>query len=556
MIFQALSSVLAIFSLLLGSLLHGSNAPAPSQSQSFRISGTVVDALGGQPLARAQVSITSQALPDSTQAVTTGEDGRFSFENLPAGHYQLSARRKGYIQQGYKQHESFATAIVTGADLNTGDLRFELRPSASISGQVLDEMNEPVRGAQVMLLRQGLRFGQRQTWRARQAITDDQGHYHLGHLIPGTCFISVLAQPWYAQHVPRQPVRRSDPNSGQTVDEQVTAGSEALDVAYPLTFFSNATDITGASPITLRPGDAEIADITLRPVPAVHLSFRSSSADESERFSVRQITMQVADGVQQNLPVGTTTRGGSGITEVTGLPPGRLNLSWTSSKGNESTTHSQTVQLGSDLEIGASDAPPSPAVTGVIQMDDGSPPPRSAFLRIHNAATGATLTTQPQPNGDFTFEGQGIAAGTYDVMLLQPSSTVRSISATGAKVSGHTVEIGSAQDVRLTVLVSKGSGSVTGFALKDGKPVDGVLIVLVPQDPEHNLELFRRDQSDSDGSFNLSGILAGKYTVVAIEDAWSLEWSNPSVLQKYLAGGQTLQVTANAKLELKVNVQQ
>jgi hypothetical protein len=82
------------------------------------------------------------------------------------------------------------------------------------------------------------------------------------------------------------------------------------------------------------------------------------------------------------------------------------------------------------------------------------------------------------------------------------------------------------------------------------------MVVLVPQDPEHNRDLFRRDQTDSDGSFNLVNILPGKYAVVAIENGWDLEWSNPGVLQKYLAASEPVQVTANAKLELKVKVQQ
>jgi hypothetical protein len=164
---------------------------------------------------------------------------------------------------------------------------------------------------------------------------------------------------------------------------------------------------------------------------------------------------------------------------------------------------------------------------------------------------------QSEVTDAFVFAGQSITPGTYDVVVLQPPAcAVRSVSATGAKVSGQSVEIGAAQDVRLTVVVSKGSGTVTGFALKDGKPVDGVMILLVPQDPEHNTALFRRDKSDSDGSFNLDGILPGKYTVVAIENGWGLQWFSPSLLHKYLPGGATLRIDANAKLEVKVNVQQ
>jgi hypothetical protein len=572
--------VLQIASFLLVALSALQQTPAPTP-QSFRISGTVVDALGGQPLARAQVSINLQTERGSTVDTTTGPDGRFAFENLAAGTYQLSARRKGYVEQAYKQHEFFSTAIIVGPNLHSEDLRFELRPDASISGQVFDEMNEPVRSAQVMLLHQGLRLGRRATWQQGQVMTDDQGHYHFGHLPPGTYFVSVSAQPWYAQHVGRQ---RTVPNPGPDSSQESASGDPALDVAYPVTFFLNATDISAASPITLHPGDAEISDITLRPVPAIHLVIRYSPSSASEQFWVQQITQHIADGVDLGLAV-QTTQSELGVFEIMGLPPGRMSLGLASSKGNEPTSGSQTferaaemyasgeptaavkaneptsrsqsLQLTGDTEINAWDAPPSATVSGVITMDDGSPLPQPAFLRLHSRAAGAVFDAQSQAHGEFSFNGQAIPAGIYGVTIAQPpASAVRSMSATGAKVSGRTVEIGSSPDVRLSVVISKGSGVVKGFALKDGKPADGVMIALVPQDPEHNLVLFRRDQSDSDGSFNLRGILPGKYTVVAIENGWDLEWFSPAALQRYLAAGEKIQVNANAKLEVKVNVQQ
>jgi hypothetical protein len=551
MVLRALSSLLVAFALL-------QHAPllSPVPPQSFRISGTVVDALSSQPLARALVSITSLALPDSTQAVTTGEDGRFAFGNLVAGHYSLFARRKGYVDQWYKQHEFLSTAIVVGPDLNSDNLRFELRPSASISGQVLDERSEPIRDAQVMLLRQGLDSGRRHTARELEVTSDDEGHYRFSHLSPGTYFVSVAAQPWYAERVTRERIQRLDSGSEQMVDEEVPTGNAALDVAYATTFFPNATDIAGASPITVHSGDAVIADMQLRPVPAVHLTFRSAAAEELEQFSLNQITQHITKGVEQSLPV-RKIQNTPGIVEIVGLPPGRVNLGWASSKGSEVRTYSQTVQLGSDLEISPSDATPSASVTGVIQMEDGSPLSQPASLRLQNPESGATFDVQSEPTGAFAFTGQDITPGAYDIIVLQPSeAAVRKMSAVGGKVSGQTVEIGAGQGVRLTVVLSKGSGAVTGYALKDGKPLDGVMIVLVPQDPEHNATLFRRDQSDSDGSFNLSGILPGKYIVVAIENGWDLEWLSPSLLNKYLPGGETLRINANAKLEVKVNVQQ
>jgi uncharacterized protein (DUF2141 family) len=546
MILQIASSLLAFFS-----LFQQVPAPAPAP-QPFHITGTVVDALSGRPLSHAQVLINLQSERDSNQTVITGDDGRFVFENLPAGTYGLFAQRKGYVDQSYKQHETYSTAIILGPDRQPGDLRFELRPGGSISGQVFDDTNEPLRNAQVMLLRQDLRQGKRATWQQGQNVTDDQGHYHFGHLPPGTYFVSVSAQPWYAQHEGRRPLAG---NSAPAAAQQAASGDPALDVAYPTTFFLNSTELSAASPITLRPGDAEIADITLRPVPAIHVLIHSPSGEAGQVW-VQQAIQHIAPGVDRGIPV-QGAQPEPGVLEIMGLPPGRVTLGLSTSKGDESTQRSQTLQVTGNSEINLSDPLPSASVSGVITMDDGSPLAPQTFLRLRNPATGAVFNAQPQPNGEFSFNGQEISVGTYAVGIAQQAaSAVRSITATGAKVSGRTVEIGSSPDVRLSVVVSRGSGTVKGFALKDGKPVDGMMVVLVPQDPEHNLVLFRRDQSDSDGSFNLRGILTGKYTIVAIENGWDLEWSTPGVLQRYLPAGEKIQVTPNSKLDVKVNVQQ
>jgi hypothetical protein len=79
--------------------------------------------------------------------------------------------------------------------------------------------------------------------------------------------------------------------------------------------------------------------------------------------------------------------------------------------------------------------------------------------------------------------------------------------------------------------------------------------VLVPQDPANNTPLFRRDQSDSDGTFTLSSVLPGQYTVIAIANGWDLEWGNPAVLQPFLKKGETVKVPAEGKLNVKVSVQ-
>jgi hypothetical protein len=72
------------------------------------------------------------------------------------------------------------------------------------------------------------------------------------------------------------------------------------------------------------------------------------------------------------------------------------------------------------------------------------------------------------------------------------------------------------------------------------------MVVLVPNDPANHLDLFRLDQSDSDGSFELRNVAPGQYTLVAIEDGWELEWERPEVIGRYLPGGIPVTVTESS----------
>lgn len=105
----------------------------------------------------------------------------------------------------------------------------------------------------------------------------------------------------------------------------------------------------------------------------------------------------------------------------------------------------------------------------------------------------------------------------------------------------------------VNVVLAAAKTNVEGFAAKDGKNEAGVMVVLVPKNPEAHLVEFRRDQTDSDGSFSLQGVALGEYTVVAIEDGWELEWAKPEVIARYVKGGVGVTVPLRAPARMKVS---
>jgi hypothetical protein len=531
--------------------------PVPAASSAFRISGRVIDAITGQPLARASVSINptnSPNLPDSGRVEITDEKGLFAFTAVLAGKYVLSARHRGYLAQMYQQHENFMTAIVVGPGLESENLIFGLRPGASISGEVVDESDDPVRHADVMLFRQFLAGGRRRTLQVRRVNTNDEGRYHFSHLNPGTYFVGVLAQPWYAQHGVRHRVKQENQDVGEGGLQPLIEQNQNLDVVYPIAFFSNAGDLLGATPIALHSGDLAIADFRMRPVSATHVLVRTPSTEPEQNTSV-SLTQTLADNDTIFIPAQVNPLG-PGLVEVSGVPQGRFNLVLNTQQGKAASHRSRKIQLENDSEVDATRSTSSLVVSGILRVEDGSPVAQPARVLLRNSTTGESVDVAVSAAGEFSFKENPVEPGSYELMIIEPQGLfIRSLASANAKTSGRSLEIATAQDVNVTINASQGSGRITGVALKKDKPAVGVMMVLAPFDLKGNPALFRRDQSDSDGTFTLSAVVPGRYTLMAIEEGWDLEWGDPNVLQKYIAGGEAVQIAPNQKADVSVKVQ-
>jgi hypothetical protein len=119
--------------------------------------------------------------------------------------------------------------------------------------------------------------------------------------------------------------------------------------------------------------------------------------------------------------------------------------------------------------------------------------------------------------------------------------------------SGHTLSVAAGASLQATAVLVSGVATVEGVAERSGKPASAAMVVLVPNDPEANLELFRRDQSDLDGSFALAQVVPGSYTILAIENGWDLDWAKPAVIESYRQHGQKIAVRENTKGPMRLS---
>jgi hypothetical protein len=512
---------------------------ATTSTVNYRIAGTIVSKLDGHPLARARVTVRDAKDPQKFESVVTAEDGKFEFTGVPAGKYDLHGAKRGFIQASYDQHEQFSTAIVTGAGLDTEDLVLRLAPTAIISGKVLDESGDPVRSATVTLYYDDHSSGVNQIRQFRGAQTDDQGTYEIPGIMPGTYFLSASAKPWYAVHPNTNPSDSPVNSKPAAIASTETSNFDrSLDAAYPLTYYSDVADTDSATPIPIAGGERLQIEVHLNPVPSLRLLFRVPENGEKEHIFPR-IEQPAFDG-SAFLQDDGVRMVSPGLFELAGIPAGRYNVRLT---GPDSALQMKGVDLTRDgEEIDTSRAEALSTVKVTVQVPGEATPPPRLMVGLRS---GSRVFAGAQPfNAKGEAELAQIAAGHYDVLVWGSNKpySIAHISAEGAEVSGHslTVTAGSSPSVSLTVV--GGSLNVEGTAKRAGKPFAQAMVVLVPKNPGGNRGLFRRDQSDLDGTFNLQNVVPGSYTVLAIENGWDLDWSQPGVIAAYMNRGRTIEV--------------
>lgn len=294
-----------------------------------------------------------------------------------------------------------------------------------------------------------------------------------------------------------------------------------------------------------------------------------------------------------------------GIVELSGIPPGQVEVNMMTGSivnmmtGQEESlvSHGKSLNVSGDAEIdlstqgdsaavsgkvissqfsqataAAKQTPPDPAASGDparerTAVDQATSEEAEMMQALRERVSDATLTFRSVQTGEsysatvsgqgkFSFAASALPVGSYEVEFSEQTGLrVSFLEATRAAVSGRTIDIPASQPVTLTVHAAEANCTLSGMALKNGKPVAGAMVLLVPQDPGHDMSLYHRDQSDSDGSFSMSPLFPGRYILLAIENGWDLEWADPKVMFQYLPAGQPFELKPAASLTLNAKVQ-
>ncbi len=218
-------------------------ATAQSVPSGYTVRGTVVNAITGQPVARALVSI------NQDMAMLTDGNGQFAIEGIASGTWSVSVSKPGF-----RGHGGFMTRrivqlparperpleVQVGPD--TPPLTVRLTPLATIVGRVTLSTADPADNIRLQILARGTENGHPHWNFAGQARTRSDGSFRIANLEPGSYMIATMA----SLDRPGQALNGSGPIWG-----------------YPALYYPGVTDPTAAGVLTLGAGQQAEADITV-----------------------------------------------------------------------------------------------------------------------------------------------------------------------------------------------------------------------------------------------------------------------------------------------------
>lgn len=539
------------FSLVLLLLLAASaacqDAPDAAPEAGYPVGGTILNSISGQPIPRALVVLNQQF------AALTGSGGEFSFDNIPAGSYDLSVRRPGFEGFGHAGNDAFGGRGATPAPtppprhIQVGPgmaaLTLAITPEAGIAGQVTLSTSDPADGIRVMLYRRHVENGHSSWTMAGLAQTRSDGSFRVVDLVPGAYMVYTEA----------------------SIDRSAAAlSASGTDWGYPAVYYPGVTDASSAGVLVLSPGQQAEADFTLtrQPFYPVTAAVRSDDPQTPAAFQIydrggRLTTLAARYDRRQGL-VRAWVPNGSWILAARSF--GRTGV-W-------GRADFQVSGAAVSLAISLS---PIPAIPVFIRTDFTS----TASAQPVTQDPGLNLALQSaEPFGSAGFGGSirrdpgSFASGSYSLEInsagrfwvhtdAYPPAYISSITSGGVDLgSAPLTLLPGATPAPIEITLRNDSGSITGqlsgqaaAALSGGQPVWIDAIPLFS-----TTSSLPRGAVESTGQFTLRNLAPGSYLVVASGSQQDIDFHSPEALAAFTGKGQTVTVDPGGTASVQLSV--
>jgi|SRR5579864_1258411 len=499
-----------------------SGSPTSSTGAKYSISGTVVNAVTGEPIRRALV----QTYIGTGRTALTDGSGQFEFHDLPPGQTSINVRKPGFFDESQVPSLSRVPEMANiGPD--TRPLLLKLLPEGVIYGRVQGANRKPIENLRVNLFSTRVVDGRRRLEQTGGASTNDIGEFRIAGLLPGVYYLEA-GPSWQSSEL--------DPS------KRASHGNSA-------SFYPGSPDLTSASPIEIAPGQQVNADLELPSAQFFKISGSVIGGGDG-------INLQIVDHVGNNLPVMHHFDPASGQFDAM-APTGRYTLIATAYQAGAPSTAEIPLNVASDqsgirLALSPESSIPVHVRTEATQsLLVGGPAVPSVHL-IDTSRLGArmySLVVQGDPRNP-SLSLQNLSPGKYHVELsVNGPWYVQSAQCGTTDLLRDELTITAGVQSPPVEIVLRDDGASLEVRISNGPSQERMLILLVPDNGSsvHAQTVF------SNGTIGLRNLTPGSYSVLAFDHADGLEYTNPEVLSPYMS--KAAHVVLQPNQEQQVDVQ-
>ncbi len=500
-----------------------------ANAETFTLSGTVVNSVTGEPIARAMVRTNGQV----QRSAFSDSEGHFQIDGLPPVHVTLTAQKPGYSTQHIGPNTG-AEWIQIGP--NTGAVVVKLVPQNAIYGRVTDTSGQAVEHVPIRLTARSVRDGRR-LWEQRgMTETDDDGHFRFANLMAGTYYVAA----------------------GPVVAEQLLAAGEKSKTGFAHVYYPGAPELASALPIQLNGGQQTEADFSLNAVPVYQVSGSITGHLPDQGVGFQLLT---SSGEELSLP--TSFNMETGTFKLEGLPAGSYIVRAISQVDGQPTRAERQINVAANVEDLRLALAPTVSIPIVVRMESRSAsnagsssrsldrPPIS--VRLLPADANASESFSSVQHGNSAVVLQNVAPGTYTAELMpQLPWYVQSATYGPSNLLYDDAVVAGGQSYPMEIVLRDDSASLSGMVKSSDASQPASATVVVVNQPAGKMT--PRVVRGIGSEFSVSGMAPGDYLVFAFDSIDGMEYASAESFAPYASQAAHITLTGNQRGQVSLDL--
>ena len=497
------------------------------------LKGQVLTAGSGAPVRRAQVRASSME-GRGGGVTSTDAEGRYEIKELPAGRYNISATKGGYVtgQFGQRRPGDPGTPIDLSDGQTADKVNFVLSRGSVIAGRIVDDGGEPVSGTMVNAMRYQFMAGSRRLvpggGEGGNDRTDDQGNFRLYGLPPGDYYISA-----------------NNRNGMMMMPGQNNTEADG----FAPTYFPGTPNMSEATRITVKAGQ-EMTGANFALIVARMARVRGRAINSRGEPVANGMMMLMPDEpIMMSVTMNNAMAAGDGTFQFTNVPPGRYNLQVRPSGMPSASSEFAVMKItvgNDDIDNVIIATSVGATARGVVLTDDGSVPsfrPDQVSIFPSSVEPGGMVFGGPNQNrinDDFTFELTGLS----DRRLLRANVPPtlgwypKAVMFDGEDVTDRGIEFTPGRSYEgIQVIFSQKTTDLSGLLTDErGKPVLDATVVIFPANKDlwtFASRYMRSARPDTNGRYSIKSLPpSDDYLIIAVQNLEQGQFSDPDFLTR------------------------